>query len=74
MVELKLPDVGLADQPSRESFIAVATEIVRELTVAGHVGDDIWVNILNARDGAWGIGGRALTNEDLLAEITAAAV
>jgi hypothetical protein len=74
MVELKLPDVGLADQPSRESFIAVATEIVRELTVAGHADRDIWVNILNARDGAWGIGGRALTNEDLVAEITAAAV
>jgi hypothetical protein len=27
---------------------------------------------LNARDGAWGIAGRALTNAELVAEITAA--
>ena len=74
MVELKLPDIGLADQPSRESFVAAATDIVRELTAPDHDDEDIWVNILNARDGAWGIGGRALTNEDLIAGITGAAV
>ena len=73
MVELKLPDIGLADQSSRESFIAAATDIVRELTTPGHDDQDTWVNILNARDGAWGIAGRALTNEDLAAAITAAA-
>ena len=72
MVELKLPDIGLPDQPSRASFIAGATDIVRELTAPDHDDQDIWVNILNARDGAWGIAGQALTNEDLIAGITAA--
>jgi len=72
MVELKLPDIGLSDQSSRESFIAAATDVVRELTTPDHDDQDIWVNILNARDGAWGVAGRALTNEDLVARITAA--
>jgi phenylpyruvate tautomerase PptA (4-oxalocrotonate tautomerase family) len=72
MVELKLPDIGLAEQSSRASFIAGATDIVREFTSPDHDDQDIWVNIVNARDGAWGIAGQALTNEDLIAGITAA--
>ena len=39
----------------------------------GHRDEDTWVNILNARDGAWGAGGRVLTNDDLIAGITGAA-
>jgi hypothetical protein len=35
--------------------------------------EDTWINILNARDGAWGVGGRVLTNDDLVAGIMAAA-
>jgi phenylpyruvate tautomerase PptA (4-oxalocrotonate tautomerase family) len=72
MVELKLPDIGLAEQSSRASFIAEATDIVREFTTLDHDDRDIWVNILNARDGAWGIAGQALTNEELIAGITTA--
>jgi phenylpyruvate tautomerase PptA (4-oxalocrotonate tautomerase family) len=72
MVELKLPDIGLAEQSSRATFIAAATDIVRELTAPDHDDEDIWVNILNARDGAWGVAGGALTNEDIIAGITAA--
>ncbi len=36
MVELKLPEVGLSTADSRTAFIARATEVVDELTVAGH--------------------------------------
>lgn len=74
LVELKLPDIGLADPEARAAFIAAATDIVRALTVPGHRDENTWVNILNARDGAWGVGGRALTNEELVAGIMAAAV
>jgi phenylpyruvate tautomerase PptA (4-oxalocrotonate tautomerase family) len=73
MVELKLPSVALATQEARASFIAAATDIVDELTVAGHDESDTWVNILYAPDGAWGIGGRAYTGAALLAEAEAAA-
>ncbi|MFJ9770280.1 4-oxalocrotonate tautomerase family protein [Kitasatospora sp. NPDC101157] len=72
MVELKLPDLGLATAEARAAFIRTATDVVERLSVDGHRRDDTWVNILNARDGAWGIGGRALTNDDLVAAISAA--
>ena len=73
LVELKLPDIGLADPDARAAFIAAATEIVRAVALPGHRDEDTWVNILNARDGAWGAGGRVLTNEGLIAGIMGAA-
>ena len=65
MVELKLPDIGLPTVEARAAFVAAATDVVAELTVPGHRRADIWVNILNAPDGAWGIGGRAYTGDAL---------
>ncbi|WP_225732303.1 MULTISPECIES: hypothetical protein [unclassified Nocardia] len=73
MVELKLPNIGLPDPASRAAFVAAATDIVDDLTVTGHDRNDTWVNILNAPDGAWGIGGRAYTGAELIAAMTAAA-
>jgi phenylpyruvate tautomerase PptA (4-oxalocrotonate tautomerase family) len=67
LVELKLPEPVLSTLERRAAFIAAATEIVADLTVDGHDDADTWVNILHAEDGAWGIGGRSLTNADLLA-------
>jgi phenylpyruvate tautomerase PptA (4-oxalocrotonate tautomerase family) len=65
LVELKLPAVALTTLDRRARFIATATRIVADLTVDGHADADTWVNILHAQDGAWGIGGRSLTNEML---------
>lgn len=73
LVELKLPNIGLPAFEARAAFIASATEIVGKLTVAGHDPNDTWVNILNAPDGGWGIGGRAYTGDDLIAGVTASA-
>jgi phenylpyruvate tautomerase PptA (4-oxalocrotonate tautomerase family) len=70
MVELKLPNIGLPDQASRAAFIAAATDIVDELTVVGHERANTWVNIFNAPDGGWGLGGRAYSGEDLIAAVT----
>ena len=70
MVELKLPHIGLADQASRAAFIAAATDIVADLAGPDHRREDTWVNILNAPDGAWGLGGKAYTDEELIAAIT----
>jgi phenylpyruvate tautomerase PptA (4-oxalocrotonate tautomerase family) len=74
MVELKLPNIGLADQQSRAAFITAATDIVAALAEPGHLSHDTWVNILNAPDGAWGLGGTAYTGDALIAAITGAAV
>jgi phenylpyruvate tautomerase PptA (4-oxalocrotonate tautomerase family) len=69
MVELKLPNLGLNTLEARAAFIVAATDIVDALTVAGHVPENTWVNILNAPDGAWGIGGTAYTDADLVTAI-----
>jgi hypothetical protein len=71
LVELKLPNIGLASVELRADFIASATAICEELSVPGHRLEDVWINILNAEDGAWGIAGRALTNQDLLDVVSA---
>jgi len=63
LVELKLPAVALTTLERRARFIASATRIVADLTVDGHADEDTWVNVLHAQDGAWGVGGRSLTNE-----------
>jgi hypothetical protein len=73
MVELKLPSIGLATLQAREAFITAATDVVQALTVPGHDRQDVWVNILNALDGGWGIGGTTYTGDALLAAVTAAA-
>src|SRR6185436_15613677 len=65
LVELKLPNIGLDTVEARAAFIAAATDIVDALTADGHDRENTWVNILNAPDGAWGIGGRQYTGEGL---------
>jgi hypothetical protein len=73
LVELKLPEIGLADLDSRTAFIERATAIVNELTVDSHDSFHTWVNVLNAQNGAWGFAGRSWTNEALAEAISAAA-
>jgi len=73
MVELKLPNIGLSSADARAAFIAAATEVVDALTVAGHDRQNTWVNIVNAPDGGWGIGGTAYTGDGLIAAVVASA-
>jgi hypothetical protein len=37
--------------------------------VPGHAREHIWVNIVNAPDGGWGIGGTAYTGDALIAAV-----
>jgi phenylpyruvate tautomerase PptA (4-oxalocrotonate tautomerase family) len=71
LVELKLPNIGLDTVEARAAFIAAATDVVDALTVDGHDRENTWVNILNAPDGAWGIGGRQYTGDGLVAAASA---
>ena len=73
LVELKLPNIGLGSPEQRAAFIEAATGIVDELTVHGHRRQDTWVNILNAPDGGWGLGGTAYTGRQLIDAVGAAA-
>jgi phenylpyruvate tautomerase PptA (4-oxalocrotonate tautomerase family) len=73
MVELKLANIGLPSAETRAAFIAAATDVVDALTVAGHDRHNTWVNVVNAPDGGWGIGGIAYTGDDLIAAVAAGA-
>ncbi|WP_042368838.1 tautomerase family protein [Streptacidiphilus neutrinimicus] len=73
MVELKLPNIGLPTPEARAAFVHAATAVVEELTGPGHERENTWVNILNAPDGGWGVGGDALTGEQLVERISGAA-
>ena len=70
LVELKLPNIGLRSIESRAALVHAATDVVDELTGPDHLRENTWVNILNVPDSGWGIGGRALTGEQLVTEIT----
>ncbi|AXE23425.1 hypothetical protein C0216_08060 [Streptomyces globosus] len=65
LIELKLPDIGLASVEARAAFIEKATDIAYRLMTPGHERDDIRINIVNAPDGGWGMGGHAYTGERL---------
>ncbi|WP_226962358.1 tautomerase family protein [Streptomyces sp. C8S0] len=58
---------------ARAAFIERATDIAYKLMTPGHDRDDIRINIVNAPDGGWGMGGHAYTGERLTEAITRAA-
>lgn len=73
MVELKLPNIGLASLEARGAFITAAAKIVADLCVPGHEPRNTWINIVNAPDGGWGIGSQQYSGEALVAAVTTAA-
>lgn len=72
-VELKLPAVALASSDAKRRFIERATQVVSNASSGRLAPERIWVNVVYAEDGAWGIGGRAYDNAALGAAIQAAA-
>ena len=54
-------------------LITAAAGSVAELCVPSHRPENTWINIVNAPDGGWGIGGQQYTGDQLIAEATAAA-
>ncbi|WP_269537692.1 hypothetical protein [Cerasicoccus fimbriatus] len=73
IVELRAPSFVLATAELRERFTAEATRLVHEATGGNLPIDNIWVNMVYAVDGFWGISGKAYTNEELGQQISAAA-
>lgn len=65
IVELKVPSFALAEPAQKQAFVAEATEIVSRATGGRHPRERIFVNMVYAVDGLWGIGGRAYTNGEL---------
>jgi hypothetical protein len=64
-VEWKVPSFAFADRKVQTGYVEQATNIVHEASGWLHPKDHIWVNVVHAVDGAWGINGVALTNAQL---------
>ncbi|MBR0716342.1 Tautomerase enzyme [Bradyrhizobium liaoningense] len=65
VVELKVPSFALGTPAQKAGFIADATEIVFRAAEGRHPRERIFVNMVYAVDGLWGIGGKAYTNAEL---------
>jgi len=65
IVELKTPSFCFESTEQKELFIDEATQIVFDNCNGKLPKSNIWVNLVFAVDGMWGIGGKAYSNDDL---------
>lgn len=71
IVELKVPSFALSTAEQKQGFIADATEAVVRASAGRLPKDHVWVNVVFAADGLWGIAGDAYANDRLLAAVGA---
>jgi hypothetical protein len=72
-IEWKTPSFAFATREIQQGYIAEATNIIHELSGRRQPKSRIWVNVVHAVDGAWGVAGNAMTNAELGAAAAAAA-
>lgn len=72
VIEVKVPSVTFRDRPSQQKFVAAVTDAIDQHKAGDHPKSRTFVNVTYAVDGAWGIAGKAYTNEELGAAIAAA--
>jgi hypothetical protein len=64
-IEWKVPSFAFATSEVQAGYFAEATDIVVQLSGGKQPKENIWINVVHAVDGAWGIAGKAMTNADL---------
>jgi hypothetical protein len=69
-IEWKVPSFAFATREIHQGYIAEATQILHDLSLGRLPKERIWVNVVHAVDGTWGIAGQALTNSDLATAIS----
>lgn len=69
-VEWKTPAFAFASREIQIRHIEEATNIVHEASGGKLPKNQIWVNVVHAVDGAWGITGKAMTNDELKAALS----
>jgi hypothetical protein len=65
IVEWKVPAFMFTDRDAQRAYVAEATEIIHIASECKHSKNAIWVNVIHAVDGAWGISGMALSSAEL---------
>lgn len=64
-IEWKVPSFAFSSRDIQTGYIEEATNLIHEMSGGKQPKTHIWVNVVHAVDGAWGIGGAALTNAQL---------
>jgi len=64
-IEWKVPGFAFANREIQEGYISEATDILHAVSNGALPRENIWVNVVHAVDGAWGISGQAMTNDQL---------
>ena len=64
-VEWKVPSFAFATREIQLGYIDEATNIIHDMSGGKQPKEYIWVNVVHTVDGAWGIGGVAMTNAQL---------
>lgn len=65
-IEWKVPSFAFTQREIQKAYVTEATQIIYDLTEGKHPKENVWINVVHAVDGIWGIGGEAMTNEDLI--------
>ena len=64
-IEWKLPAFTFSTQEIRNSYVQEATDIAIELSEGKLTKKNVFVNVVHAVDGIWGVNGKAYTNAEL---------
>ena len=64
-IEWKLPPIAFTDREVQVGYIAEATQIIHDLSGGRQPKDRIWVNVIHAVEGSWGMAGQAMTSAQL---------
>lgn len=65
IIEWKTPSFAFASRDIQTRYVEEATNIIHEMSDGKQPKEHIWVNVVHAVDGTWGIGGKAYTNAEL---------
>ena len=65
IIELKVPSFALTTQEQKQSFVKEVTEVALNASSGRVIRERVYVNMVYAVDGLWGIGGRTFTNHEL---------
>jgi hypothetical protein len=64
-IEWKVPTFSFATREIQVGYVAEATNIVHQASGGKQPKSHIWVNVVHAVDGPWGIDGNAMTNQQM---------
>lgn len=70
-IEWKVPSFGFATQQIRNDYVKEATDIAVRLSNGKLSHKNVFVNVVHAVDGSWGIHGKAYDNAELIAAVQA---